>query len=156
MVSFGKLNHNLMYGWKVLRWSHARKSYRGVCIFFFNIAKLHKTLYTGNQKLSWCRLCHHWWHQRLSSWQPLVPPVMTKLASWQLGSQCIGIFEAPSTPCNGTNYCLMVWLYTLRYCYTEMYTVTHFTVCFITLLGLAHCDLVTPYGNIGLGPHWSI
>ena len=41
-----------------------------------------------NQALSKCQLCHHCWHQRLSlllsSWQPLVPPVMTKLASWQL------------------------------------------------------------------------
>ena len=41
----------------------------------------------GNQCLNtetWelCQLCHHWWHQRLSLWQPLMPPVMTKLASW--------------------------------------------------------------------------
>ena len=28
-------------------------------------------------------ICHHWWHWRLSSWQPPMPPMMTKLASWQ-------------------------------------------------------------------------
>ena len=65
---------------------------------------------TENWKLSWCQLCHHWWHHRLSLWlchhwwhhrlslwlchhwwhhrlslwQPMVPPVKTKLASWQL------------------------------------------------------------------------
>ena len=32
----------------------------------------------------WCQLCHHWWHQRLPLWQPIVPSVITKLASWQL------------------------------------------------------------------------
>ena len=34
-------------------------------------------------ELSWCQLCPHWQHQRLL-WQPMVLPVMTKLASWQL------------------------------------------------------------------------
>ena len=38
---------------------------------------------TGNWESSWCQLCCHWWHCRLS-WQPAVPPVATKLASWQL------------------------------------------------------------------------
>ena len=37
-----------------------------------------------NTELSWCQLCRHWWHCRLSLWQPAVPPVMAKLASWQL------------------------------------------------------------------------
>ena len=37
-----------------------------------------------NQELSWCRFCRHWWHRRLSSRQPPVPPVKTKSASWQL------------------------------------------------------------------------
>ena len=39
---------------------------------------------TENEKLSWCRLCLHWWHCRLLLWQPLVLPLMTKLASWEL------------------------------------------------------------------------
>ena len=34
-------------------------------------------MFTENWELSWCQICHHWWHRRL-------PPVMTKLASWQL------------------------------------------------------------------------
>ena len=33
-----------------------------------------------NYKLSWCQLCHHWWHRRLSLRQPPVLPVRTKLA----------------------------------------------------------------------------
>ena len=28
--------------------------------------------------------CCHWWHQSLSLWQPMVLPIMKKLASWQL------------------------------------------------------------------------
>ena len=35
-------------------------------------------------ELSWCQLYHPWWHHRLSLWQPMVLPMMTKLASWQL------------------------------------------------------------------------
>ena len=31
-----------------------------------------------------CQLCGCWWHQWLLSWGPLVLPVITKLASWQL------------------------------------------------------------------------
>ena len=34
-------------------------------------------------ELTWYQLYHHWWHWRLS-WQPPVPPMMTKLASWYL------------------------------------------------------------------------
>ena len=34
-----------------------------------------------HHKLLWCQLCSHWWHQRLSLWQLVVPP---KLSSWQL------------------------------------------------------------------------
>ena len=41
---------------------------------------------TENRELSWCQLCHNWWHCRLSLWQAAVPPVMTKLASWWLFS----------------------------------------------------------------------
>ena len=47
------------------------------------------TAFTENQKFSWCQLCHHWWHWRLSVWQPPVLPVMTKLASWQLLGFCV-------------------------------------------------------------------
>ena len=32
---------------------------------------------------TWCDFCRHWWHRRLSSRQPPVPPVTTKFASWQ-------------------------------------------------------------------------
>ena len=31
-----------------------------------------------------CQLCRHWWYRWLSLWQPPVPPVTPKLASWQL------------------------------------------------------------------------
>ena len=37
---------------------------------------------TENLRSPWCQLCHHWWNHRLS--QPVVPPVMAKLVSWQL------------------------------------------------------------------------
>ena len=45
-------------------------------------------------ELSWCRVCHHWWHCRLSERQPAMPPVMPKLASWQVSvfSVCCGSF----------------------------------------------------------------
>ena len=36
------------------------------------------------REFSWCQICHHWWHRRLSLWQPSVPPVTTKLVSWRL------------------------------------------------------------------------
>ena len=38
---------------------------------------------TKNWELSWCHLCHHWWHHMLSQWQPLVPLLMTNLVSWK-------------------------------------------------------------------------
>ena len=37
----------------------------------------------SKRELSWCQLCCHWWHRRLSSRQPPVPPMTTKLASWR-------------------------------------------------------------------------
>ena len=40
------------------------------------------TLFTQNCELPWCHLCH-WWHWTLL-WQPVLSPVMTKLALWQL------------------------------------------------------------------------
>ena len=33
---------------------------------------------------SWCQLCCHWWHCRVSSWQPLVSSPRTKMAPWEL------------------------------------------------------------------------
>ena len=36
---------------------------------------------TANWASSSCQLHHHWWHHRLSPWQPLMPQVITKLAS---------------------------------------------------------------------------
>ena len=39
--------------------------------------------HTENQELSWCQLCRHGWHSRLSWRQPPVPAITTKLASWQ-------------------------------------------------------------------------
>ena len=41
-----------------------------------------------NRELAWCQLCCHWGHRRLSSWQPTVPLVTTKLASW-----CLSVFN---------------------------------------------------------------
>ena len=36
------------------------------------------------RQLSWYQLCRQWQHNSLSLWQPAVPPIRTKLASWQL------------------------------------------------------------------------
>ena len=41
---------------------------------------LHCLLSIEKRQLSWC----HWRHGKLSLWQPLLPPVTTNLASWQL------------------------------------------------------------------------
>ena len=52
----------------------------------------HQVIARTNAELLWigelqcCQLCHRWLHQRLPSWQPQMPPVTTKLASWQLSS----------------------------------------------------------------------
>ena len=43
-----------------------------------------KVHHTEISELSRCHLCCHWWHWRLSSRQPPVPPITTKLLSWQL------------------------------------------------------------------------
>ena len=75
--------------------------------------------YTEKGELSWCQFCHHRWHQRLSLWQPLVPPVMTKLVGIMttLGFQCIcikalghqlmacGLFSAMTQPEPKLMYC---------------------------------------------------
>ena len=37
---------------------------------------------TEGRELSWCRLCHRWWHWRLSKWQPLMLRVMV---GWHRG-----------------------------------------------------------------------
>ena len=49
-------------------------------------------IYTENQDLLWCQLCHHWWHWRLL-WQPPVPPMKAKLASssWWLVFHCMAL-----------------------------------------------------------------
>ena len=56
----------------------------------YSVPEAHMLKMTLKTKLSWCQLCRHWWHRRLSLWQPTVPPVTTKLALWQLSvfSQC--------------------------------------------------------------------
>ena len=41
------------------------------------------SLYTENKRLSIWQLCHHWWHHKLSQWQLMVPPVMSKLPNWR-------------------------------------------------------------------------
>ena len=46
-------------------------------------------LFTENAELLWCQFCHQWWHCRLSLRQRGVPPVMTKLTSWQLCFQSL-------------------------------------------------------------------
>ena len=38
---------------------------------------------TENRESSWCKSCRHWLHRRLSWRQPTMPPVTTKLTSWQ-------------------------------------------------------------------------
>ena len=40
-------------------------------------------LHRKKMNLSWCQLCRHWWYRRLSLWQPWVPQVTIKLASWR-------------------------------------------------------------------------
>ena len=39
---------------------------------------------TETRELSWYQLRYHWWRRWLLWWQPLMPPVTIKLASWQL------------------------------------------------------------------------
>ena len=56
--------------WLSLRW-------------WFNIAPVS---IADNRELPWCQLCRHWWYRRLSSRQPAVPPMTTKLASWLLSN----------------------------------------------------------------------
>ena len=53
--------------------------YKGFLLYVVAAYGLHK-----NWDLSWCQLRHHWSQQRLSLWQPNVPPVMIMLASWWL------------------------------------------------------------------------
>ena len=36
-----------------------------------------------NKRLSIWQCCHHWWHRKLSFWQLMVPPRMTKLSNWR-------------------------------------------------------------------------
>ena len=33
-----------------------------------------ETLAVKPREFSWCQLCRHWWHRRLSLWQPAVTP----------------------------------------------------------------------------------
>ena len=47
--------------------------------------------YTENPELSWCRLCHHWWHGKLS-WQ-FGATSMIRLASWGLVDNKIDIMR---------------------------------------------------------------
>ena len=39
---------------------------------------------TETREFPWGQHCRYWWPWRLSSWQPQVTPVTTKLVSWQL------------------------------------------------------------------------
>ena len=41
-------------------------------------------LVQGKTESSQCQLCYHWWHRRLSLWQPPVTPVTTTLSFWQI------------------------------------------------------------------------
>ena len=68
------------------QWSYPPKA----CPNNTNLFEDHRKL----NELSWCQLCCYWWHCRLSLWQPAVPPVTTKLASWQLS-----IFAAVKQTC---------------------------------------------------------
>ena len=45
----------------------------------------HLLYQSHKRELSWCQLCPHWWHRRLSLWQPTVPLVTATLASWRPG-----------------------------------------------------------------------
>ena len=45
-------------------------------------------------ELSWCQICNHQWHWRLSSWQLVSPPVTTKISSWQLS--VVSVTKKPS------------------------------------------------------------
>ena len=57
---------------------------------------------TENWELSKCQLCHHWWHCSLSKWQPAVPPVMTRLASWWFS--VFSALDWPDTTTIGLNW----------------------------------------------------
>ena len=74
---------SLPFEWVIHRWSvnspHKRPVTRKMFPFDDVIIKD-----IGYRELSWCRLYRHWWYRRLSLWQPPVPPVSVKLASWRL------------------------------------------------------------------------
>ena len=53
-------------------------------LYFHKISWCKSHIHTETLEFLWCQLCRHWRHRRLSSRQPPVPPVTTKLASWQL------------------------------------------------------------------------
>ena len=61
-----------------------------------------KVHHTETRELSWCHLCCHWWHWRLSSRQPPVPPITTKLLLWQL---LVFIHHNPVYPNTVANRC---------------------------------------------------
>ena len=52
--------------------------------FFVLVHKFGHGTTTDNRESSWCQLYRHWWHRRISSRQTAVPPMTTKLTSWQL------------------------------------------------------------------------
>ena len=43
---------------------------------------LHLALVALKYRMIMISICRHWWHRRLSLWQPAIPPVTTKLALW--------------------------------------------------------------------------
>ena len=58
-----------------------------------------------NHELSWCQLCHQWWHCRLSLWQPAVPPVATILHHCKLStlSSLVALQDVITTTCSATS-----------------------------------------------------
>ena len=73
---------------------HNRISYTGKISSLYWIRALDIWLYNHwKSELSWCLLCCHWRRWRLSLWQPLVPPVTTKWASWRLSETCITHYD---------------------------------------------------------------
>ena len=66
---------------------------RGKCFHLMTSSCGVMLRHTTEIRESWCQLSLHWWYRRLSLWQPTLPPMTTKLASWELS----GFIDVGST-----------------------------------------------------------
>ena len=79
--------HCRHHNWKIQCCMQCFNRYLCFVTFPFNRFKtFFMSTNSETRELSWCQLYRRWWQQRMSMWQPPVPPVTKKLASWQLWS----------------------------------------------------------------------